>query len=412
MPSWLVPINELTQAQRKAVELDTNEPKVIIGAPGSGKTMVLLHRAKYLQEKFNASPERFHIFVFTNVLKDYIRSDIGLLDIPESCVTTFDSWCVNFHKKHIDYKLPRANKITDFDAVRENVLKKLDQDQNLVDIFDYIFVDEGQDLNETSYAIFKKISKHITVCMDHKQQIYDQRPEENEILHILGLKKRNVALLGAYRCCPYIVDLAAEFIENDFEKTAFINQSFTSDSGRLTPLFYAAKDFNDELERLVEVIRDRQMIDKRIGILLPSKRYIYGMANDLVDHGLEVEIQTRKQEKLGKLNFSTTNPKLITYYSAKGLTFDSILLPRLSPSFFTRENEDRLRRLLFVGITRATEWVYMSTIDGRELSLFKELENLASEKKVTIQSWNDLESIQDTSDQEDEDADEDGDYPF
>lgn len=412
MPSWLVPINELTQAQRKAVELDTTEPKVIIGAPGSGKTMVLLHRAKYLQERYNVSPKRFHIFVFTNVLKDYIRSDIGLLDIPESCITTFDSWCVNFHKNNIGSRLPRANKMTDFDAVRENVLRTLGQDQNLRDIFDYILVDEGQDLNETSYAIFKKISKHITVCMDHKQQIYDQRPEENEILQILGLKKRNVALLGAYRCCPYIVDLASEFIENDFEKDAFINQSFTSNPGRLTPLFYSAKDFNDELERLIEVIRDRQMIDKRIGILLPSKKHIYGMANDLIDHGLEVEIQTRKEEKVGKLNFSTTNPKLITYYSAKGLTFDSVLLPRLLPGFFKRESKDRLKRLLFVGITRATEWVYMSTINGRELSLLKELENLAQQRKITIQSWNELKSVQDHSDKAEEITDDEDDYPF
>ena len=172
----------------------------------------------------------------------------------------------------------------DFGAVRENVLAEVNDNPQTWEIFDFILVDEGQDLDETFYGIIKRISQHITVCMDHKQQIYDQRPEENEILHILGLKKRNVALLGAYRCCPYIVDLASEFIENDFEKNAFINQSFTSNPGRLTPLFYAAKDFNDELERLIEVIRDRQMIDKRIAILLPSKKYIYGMANDLIDH--------------------------------------------------------------------------------------------------------------------------------
>jgi DNA helicase IV len=121
----------------------------------------------------------------------------------------------------------------------------------------------------------------------------------------------------------------------------------------LTPLLYKAKDFNDELERLMGIIRDRQMRDKRIGILLPSRKCIYGMANDLVSHGLEVEIQTRKEDKIGRLNFSTANPKLITYYSAKGLTFDSVLLPRLSPGFFKRQSEERLRRLLFVGITRA-----------------------------------------------------------
>jgi len=166
-------------------------------------------------------------------------------------------------------------------------------------MFDYILVDEGQDLDVTSYAILKEISKHITVCMDHKQQIYNQRPEENDILQILGLKRRNVALLGAYRCCPYIVDLASELIDDEFEREAFINQSFTDYAGRLTPLIYNAKDFNDEFERLIEIIRDRQMKDKRIGILLPSKRYMHGIANDLVDRGLKIEIQTKWEGEVG-----------------------------------------------------------------------------------------------------------------
>ncbi|MBE9569861.1 MAG: AAA family ATPase, partial [Proteobacteria bacterium] len=205
MPSWLVPLNELTPDQRRAVELDATDPKVIIGVPGSGKTMVLVHRAYFLRERFNVSPERFHIFVFTNVLKDYIRTDLNLLDIPESCVKTFDSWCMDFHKKHISYKLPRKNRGIDFEAIRENVLNEILSDSSSKEMFDFILVDEGQDLNETSYSILKRISKHITVCMDHNQQIYDQRPEENEILKILGLRRRNVALLGAYRCCPYIV---------------------------------------------------------------------------------------------------------------------------------------------------------------------------------------------------------------
>lgn len=412
MPSWLVPINELTPDQRRAVEQDTNGPKIIIGAPGSGKTMVLVHRAKYLQERFNISPERYHIFVYTNVLKDYIRADLSLLDIPESCVTTFDSWCVNYHRKNIGYNLPKTNDITDFGAIKENVLDAVVSDPNSRDMFDYILVDEGQDLDVTSYAILKEISKHITVCMDHKQQIYDQRPEENEILQILGLKRRNVALLGAYRCCPYIVDLASELIDDEFEREAFINQSFTDYAGRLTPLIYNAKDFNDEFERLIEIIRDRQMKDKRIGILLPSKRYMHGIANDLVDRGLKIEIQTKWEGEVGKLDFNTTNPKLMTYYSAKGLTFDSVLLPRLSPEFFTRESGERLRRLLFVGITRATDWVYMSTVNGRELSLLKELKRLAQDRKVTIQSWNEPQFTHEISDESDKIVDDEDDYPF
>jgi superfamily I DNA/RNA helicase len=411
MASWLVPLNELTPEQRKAVEQDTAEPKVLVGAPGSGKTLVLVHRAKYLQERFNVSHDRFHIFVFTNVLKDYIRSSLHLLDIPESCVTTFDSWCIDYHKKNIGFRLPRTDNHIDFDAVKENVLDDVESNPDSTKLFDFILVDEGQDLNQTSHNILKRISQHITVCLDHKQQIYDERPEETEILQILNLRRRNVALLGAYRCCPYIVDLASEFIDDEVERQAFINQNFTDYAGRLTPLLYKAKNFDDEFERLAEVIRDRQMSgDKWIGILLPSKKYIYGMANDLLERRLNVEVQTKRETNIEKLDFNTINPKLMTYYSAKGLTFDSVILPRLSPAFFAREGEERLRRLIFVGITRAVDWVYMSTIAGKELPLLEELYKYEHEKKLTIQSWNDTQPV--TSSLGNKNSEDDLDYPF
>jgi hypothetical protein len=48
----------------------------------------------------------------------------------------------------------------------------------------------------------------------------------------------------------------------------------------------------------------------------------------------------------------------------------------------------------------------MSTIDGEELSLLNDLEELAQTKKVTIQSWNKFQPAQGITD-EDED-----DYPF
>ncbi len=50
----------------------------------------------------------------------------------------------------------------------------------------------------------------------------------------------------------------------------------------------------------------------------------------------------------------------MAYHSAKGLTFDSVLMPRLVSSSFLRVTADRLERLVFVALTRAAKWAYFS----------------------------------------------------
>src|SRR5215471_1397702 len=108
MSTWLVPRSELTREQLRAVELDPGEHRVIFGGPGSGKTQVLLHRARYLCDRYNVDPDRLRIFAYTNVLKDYIRSALELLRLPESCVSTLDYWVVEFYETHINRRLPRS----------------------------------------------------------------------------------------------------------------------------------------------------------------------------------------------------------------------------------------------------------------------------------------------------------------
>ena len=69
--------------------------RVVFGPPGSGKTQVLIHRAAYLRDSGDVRPDRFRILVFTNVLKDYIRSGLEMVNIPEGNVTTFDRLCTD-----------------------------------------------------------------------------------------------------------------------------------------------------------------------------------------------------------------------------------------------------------------------------------------------------------------------------
>lgn len=104
--TWLIHRDQLTVAQNRAVELKPDEHRLILGSPGSGKTIVLLHRARHLADEYQVPPERYRIFVFTRALKAYIRSALDDLNLPEGCVTTFDSWCSEYYLEHIGKRLP------------------------------------------------------------------------------------------------------------------------------------------------------------------------------------------------------------------------------------------------------------------------------------------------------------------
>lgn len=434
--SWFVPRSDLSPDQLRAVELPIREHTLVLGAPGSGKTLVLLHRAKRLIEEEGLRPERLRIFVFTNTLKDYIRSTLGLLDIPETCVTTFDSWCREFYMAFVSRRVPFTNHAPDFEAIRKGVFKTLhdgplhhlhpqltanevvasfsaitgdmnndvenairelhklfggaDRIAACCPLYDVALVDEGQDLTSQAFEILKYVARHITVCMDSRQQLYEHGSEEPEILHALGLRKCNLSILGAYRCCPYITTLASSLLADPDERQTFLNQTRTAQREKLTPLLYIASNANEEKNRLVQIIKDRQLTGDSIGLLLPDNAKLFSLAALLTKAGLEVEVPQRgRQNDYPTHDFQNERPKLLTYYGAKGLTFETIIMPRLVPNAFRMVQPERLAKLLFVGITRATKWVYMSTVEGPMLPIILQIAGLEKQHIIQVQRSSD-----------------------
>ena len=70
---------------------------------------------------------------------------------------------------------------------------------------------------------------------------------------------------------------------------------------------------------------------------------------------------------------------------AKGLTFDSVLLPRLTAKAYYYVNRERMKRMMFVGIARATQWVYLSTVKGTEFDEMAVLREAAEQGHLTMQ---------------------------
>jgi len=383
MAQWLVPREELTLEQLRAVELSPREHRVIVGAPGSGKTLVLVHRAQYLSELLGTAANGFRIFVYTNVLKEYIRSALDLLRLPETCVCTLDSWCADFHREYIGpVPFDRQTHSPNFQAIRSNVLQFL-RPRPLGDhLYDFVLVDEGQDLDVSSFELLTLLAGHVTVALDPKQRIYDCGAEADQIIARLGLRRENACLLDAFRCSPYVMLSASTLVKDPVERERLRSQIRTWHLQRETPLLFRARNRGDEKRQLAEVIRARQTNNERLALLFPRNDILQAYGRWLRGEGFEIEAPSRYGKN--SFDFESDVPKLLTYHGSKGLTFDTVLMPCLQPNYFPPASRLSLSSLLFVGVTRATKWFYLSTNQDTVFPELEPLVRLADEGHLTI----------------------------
>jgi superfamily I DNA/RNA helicase len=141
------------------------------------------------------------------------------------------------------------------------------------------------------------------------------------------------------------------------------------------------------MDQLAKVIQQRLLHDERVGIIVPKNRYVYGFAQALSQRGVPVEkaVPHRKSASTIEYDFGNSTPKIATFHSAKGLTFDSVLLPRLTAEAFSSVHTEALRmRMLFVGIARAMQWVYLSTQRDQEMTEWRLLQDAIANRHLTI----------------------------
>lgn len=362
---WLVPYEELSPDQASAVGMPIDKHRIIRGGPGSGKTLVLAHRAKSLIEERGIPRKRIRVLVYTRVLKDYIRqgmTDLGLADI---CLG-FDEWCREVLTSR-GIGLPRGNVDDRTSVTRRMALDAVAKDSE--PMLDAILVDEGQDLTDTMLAILPKAARHVTIAMDSAQQLYDEGSDLKRVAASLGLPPRASALLTAYRCTPHIVELASAYLDDEQERAHFRASNLMPLGAREQPVLMATDGYDTELEALIKGLQERAFVGQRSLVLLPSNRSVYGFSKRLAEKGMD--IYTRSD-----LSFDGNRPIVLTYHSAKGLTAESVFLPSLTANAFRGLEDEHIARMLFVGITRATDWVWLGTRDTGRLPMLDRLDPL------------------------------------
>lgn len=389
MSAWLVSRSDLTPEQKNARKISPRESTLVLGPPGSGKTQVLVQRADYLVQSQKISVQKIRLFVSTDVMAKFIRPEIRSLGYPEEIVTTFDQWCHSFYLENISRDLPRVylDGRVDFKKLHYAVLSALQKNRDLRKILEFVLVDDGQDLTPEAFKILCLVAQHITVFADPHHKLSEEGASESQILDTLKLNKGKFVLQGEYRNSRPVAELASFFIDDEIFRTAYLSEVRFDDSTSEDFQCCIAPSEEKELSQLSLVVRQRLVMKDKVGILVPINRLVHRVAKALEDRGIEAEkaIPLSAQNVIHKpYDFGNDLPKITTYPMARGLTFDSVLMPRLTENSFSKIPPFLRHRHLFVGITRACKWVYMSTVKGQEFGEMTKLKSAEIKGKIRI----------------------------
>lgn len=119
---------------------------------------------------------------------------------------------------------------------------------------------------------------------------------------------------------------------------------------------YDSKD--KQIEAMHRIIENKNMED--VAILLPDNETVLRTYQALSKLGGNYEYRYNDKEdfrnNVDYLNFDSTNPKIMTYHSAKGLQFETIFTPFIEGFV---EDGDSNQKALYVAMTRTYRNLYV-----------------------------------------------------
>lgn len=262
----------------------------------------------------------------------------------------------------------KRGKYIEFNDVSNIVLDKV----NLISEsqkFDYVLVDEAQDLSYSQLALLKAIAKEgIIIAADHAQKIYKNSFTWSD----LGINVRGNAsktLNKSFRSTKQIIELSHSLIKNNKghkgKDTEYTIPVLPNDDGEI-PIVFKCKNKTEECKVLISLLDELNDGESIIGIPYRSKKERYFISKILQEQGISFE----EVDKENRWSLLEPGVKLVTMHSAKGLEFDIVIIPMVNQGIIPKEadsddkDDDFLegeRSLLYVAMTRARNELYILT---------------------------------------------------
>lgn len=392
--------------------------------------LIFRYYKKYIDENnlkiklINNSVERFNIICNCIAELKKIYPDVKILD-QKYCRFLIDEidWIkscnyIDFNiYKDVDrigrmskQKIDGPQKLAKNSKVREAIFRLMElynkkmEEKNLIDFKDmgllalkyiktnnvhkytHIIIDESQDLTKVQLEVLKnlyadKSYSSITFIADTAQSIYSHSwLVKGRSFSSIGfdMTGKSNSLAKNYRTTTQIAQAAYSLIEHDeniIEDDNFVKPSLIDRQGKY-PVYKFLKEEKEEFEYIVKEIKHNLSSKYNymdIAVIARTKVQLQNISKYFTKNNIPYTIFNNKDE----IEFESNKVKLLTMHSIKGLEFKVVMILGVSKNLLPIINQgiedEQLhktmeRKLLYVGMTRATELLYISS--SREESEF------------------------------------------
>jgi len=194
----------LHPTQRKLVETRWNGPTRVLGGAGTGKTVVAMHRAKWLaQNVYTGSNDRILFTTFTSNLAADIKDNLGKIcsdDVMRRIeVVNLDKWVSDFLRKHsYDSKIDYGPRIT---LLWEKALAQVPKDIGLPESFyreEWEKTVQPQEIRTLAdYLKVSRVGRGVPLNRKMRSQVWAVFEEYRVLLKEHDLKEAEDAMVDA-----------------------------------------------------------------------------------------------------------------------------------------------------------------------------------------------------------------------
>jgi hypothetical protein len=358
-------IRVLDLAQERLAEHLGPGYRLIRGVAGSGKTLVLTHRARYIGE--NMPHWRLLVVCFNKALSQALSGELD--GIQKVKVSTIDSLANKVIRAA--GRMPTSG--TDdaaFDARRLEAVEAADS-LPASEKFDMVLVDEAQDLGDSGLNLAWAMGKqerpidqrHFIIALDSAQNVYRRKMNWNP--PGVTARGRSTILRENYRNTKETLDFALGAIAGISQPSA--SQASPDDLNTLVmpgaalrhgkpPILLECPDLRAEAETLTEkaaeLLRNGATPDD-IVIMSGSKELRITLQQTLSAERIPAFDAQKERDQVVSMRGSV---RVATLQLLKGLEYPHVLIGGANDIWTSNADDDETRqRLLYVAMTRATE---------------------------------------------------------
>lgn len=313
--------SELDDYQVKIISRRTDKSFIVKGCAGSGKSILALWKAKQIKEENKGT---FLFIVYNVALLQYMKDGIKQIGLSP---TNIESLNKCFYWTNGQNGWERG-------AWRKGQ-------------YDYILIDEVQDLTKDELlSIIPQATKAVLLYGDSAQQLYKSLKENlfDSMEEIANTTRYPMEQLVFNHRLPKKIGRLAQYVSSTDDDL----EGRCKNEGVEKPKILQYISLQSQLDEIIEIIKNRGFED--VGILFKSNKDVKSASEYFIKKGINVEAKI--DEKV-ELDFNSSNPKLMTYQSAKGLQFEAVFIPECTVS-----NDDN-KNSLYVALTRSYQSLYI-----------------------------------------------------